>query len=151
MVNTESGTGVRLTITAGASEDWPCLINLEFSRTFHPEFYEHDFMWALIKLLISNYQPHNAFVISHPFWNQIELPPREDEVNSRVEPVGWFTYLANPRANALPPADVEREILPGGGVLISLQQAFPSEDDPAAVAAAIRIRDALQTEDLLRL
>ena len=151
MINTEGGTGARLTITAGAPEDWPCLINLKFSRTFHPEFYEHNFMQALIKLLIEFCNPTNAFVISHPFWNQIELPPREDEINSRVEPVGWFTYLANPRANALLPADVQREILPGGGVLISLQQAFPSEDDPAAVAAAIRIRDALQTEDLLRL
>ena len=142
-------TGVDVSIAAGSSDDDTCLVNLEFSLTFHPQFYDHDFMQSLMKLLIAYCDPYNAFVISHPFWNQIELPPREDEVNSRVEPVGWFTYLANPRANALLPADVQREILPGGGVLISLQQAFPSEDDPAAVAAAIRIRDALQTEDLL--
>ncbi|QLQ33849.1 MAG: immunity 52 family protein [Candidatus Thiothrix singaporensis] len=147
-VDDGEGTGVDVVITAGSSDDEPCLVNLEFSRTFHPQFYEHDFMQGLMKLLIEYCQPEHGYVASSTYRNAVVL--RDEDNQIIVEPVGWFTYVANPHANDLLPADVEREVLPKGGVLISLQQEFPSEDDPAAVAAAIRIRDALQTEDLLR-
>lgn len=137
-----------LSIAAGAPEFHSSVVNIEFFKETNPSFYDYAFTSALMKLLINYCEPHYAFVISHPFWNAVEI---EDEDGLNIRPIGWLTYLADPRTAQLLPTDVEQEVLPTGGTLITLQHEFPSADNPDDVAAAIRIRDVLLDAGLLRL
>lgn len=93
-----------------------------------------------MKEVIEYCQPKHGFVISHPFWEAVEL---EDEPIGTC-PIGWLTYLADPAVNNLLPSDVEREALSTGGTLITLKHSpLPSPDNEEDVANAIRIRDAV--------
>ena len=136
----------QLTVSIGAGamdDDILNVVGIEFPKVNYPQFYEYDFVSDLMKVVIEYCQPQHGYVISHPFWEAVEL---EGEPIGTC-PIGWLTYLANQAVSNQLPSDVEREVLSTGGTLITLKHPLPSAENEADVASAIRIRDALLLDD----
>jgi hypothetical protein len=126
-------------INAGATTDSMNVVGIEFPTVNYPQFYEYDFVSALMKVVVEYCQPQHGYVISHPFWEAVEL---EDSPIGTC-PIGWLTYLADEKVKTLLPSDVEYEVLTTGGTLITLKHSPPSAENEADIARAIRIRDAV--------
>lgn len=127
-----------VSISAGAMDDDNLnVVGIEFPKINYPQFYEYDFVSALMKVVIEYCQPQHGYVISHPFWEAVEL---EDSPIGTC-PIGWLTYQADQAVNNLLPSDVEHEVLSTGGTLTILKHSLPSAENKADVASAIRIRD----------
>jgi len=142
--NTDKLEEGQLTVGIGAGamdDDITNVVHIEFPEVNYPQFYDYNFVSALMKVVIAYCEPREGFVISHPFWEAVES---EDEPVGTC-PIGWLTYLADPAVNDLLPSDVEREKLSTGGILIILKHnPPPSPENPEDVASAIRIRDAVK-------
>lgn len=129
-----------VSIDAGAAGNSTNVVHIEFPEVNYSQFYDYEFVSALIKIVIEYCQPQEGFVISHPFWDAV----RSEDAPRSTCPIGWLTYLADQTANDTLPSDVECEVLSTGGTLITLKHSPPpSPDNPEDVANAIRIRDAM--------
>ncbi len=143
--NTDEEGQTTVSISGGATEeDITDLVNIKFPKVKYSQFYDYEYVSALMKIVIEYCQPDHGFVISEQFWDAIEL---EDEPG--ICPIGWLTYLSNRRVTQMLPANIEREILATGGTLFTLKRTLPSVENTEDISAAIGIRDTLIPEGLL--
>lgn len=145
-LNSELG----ICIVAGdLSQRLPSVVNIEFRKN-HPRRQDYAYLSALMKLLIEHCQPDYGFM---SFGREGKAPgqPKNEVQLTQIFPIGWLTYLSDPTANQRLPDDIEREVLVGGGTLITLKRSLPSPDNAADVATATRIRDALAQPDMVDL
>jgi hypothetical protein len=120
-------------------------VGIEFPEINHPQFYEYDYVSALMKLLIEYCQPQEGLVTNGLFSDVVE----SDDVPGTTCTVGWLTYLENQSVDKILPPDIEREILTTGGTLITLNHSLPSAENEEDITSAIRIRDTLMKNGLL--
>jgi hypothetical protein len=165
-ISLSSGRGTSkahtLEISLHGGEDKPEYggsVRICFPEEGADEFKQAGFVRQLMLMAIEHWQPQVGDVAGYKFLDAQE-PPNIDELRRARVPnieevrwvrvpqprvVGWMSYFSKAGVCAAMPPDVQCEPFgPYGGALMTLQQAPALATDPNAVAAAIRVRNALE-------
>ena len=91
---------------------------------------------ALMQLIVEFWKPAQAIVTSSDF---------NDEAFDSKQPMGWITYVADPKACEAVPSGIACEPF-GEGALLTIADAMPEVGDALALARIRDVRDALRAQ-----
>jgi len=91
---------------------------------------------ALMQLIVEFWKPAQAIVTSSDF---------NEEAFDSKQPMGWITYVADPKAREVVPSNIVCEPF-GDGALLTIAEAMPDAGDVFALARIRNVRDALRAQ-----
>lgn len=117
------------------------LLNVGFRNKLQPNLNLSNLL-KLLEFNIDLVHPYYAIISSFKFTEKINKEENDIEI-------GWITYISHKEVVNLLPKNVERKVLPNGGVIFWLSEEKALSTDEIAVQKAIEIRDILGARKLL--
>jgi hypothetical protein len=145
--------GVTISISAGMY--LPMLSNAIIMKYpvnysgFPIDFSSYESNEQLFKLTVNFWRPEAALFSTGNFSDKVSYEYGSNEYLASWE-IGWLTYLDNLEVVTALPSGIEYQLLEAGGTMIITSKETISPENSEHVAKAIRIRESLASQGLLK-